>query len=371
MAAKGVGKRIEISDEDRVELERIVRASSSEVRMVERARIVLAAGEGLSTAQIAERVGCGERTVKKWRPRYARRGMAGLRDAPRSGRPLTHGPETRALLIAKACTRPEPEESGQRRERWTYRELGEEVGMSESQAHVILQRAEIKPHRTDYWIMSDFSREGFEERMGEVCGLYVDPPENVLVVSIDEKTGIQAKAPVKPDRPPQAGRPARREHEYKRNGTQCLFAALKVHHGDVLAMSTRNRWDLIRFLDQLEADIPIVEGQKIVAVTDNLSTRGTEEVQQWLQAHPRWSFQFTPTHASWLNQIEIYFSILQRKALTPNDFSDLDALAARITAFEDHYRQIAKPFEWTFTRAKLDALLAHLADREPHLRLAA
>ena len=189
-------------------------------------------------------------------------------------------PGTRALLIAKACTRPEGEESGQRRERWTYRELGEEVGMSESQAHVILQRAEIKPHRTDYWIMSDFSREGFEQRMGEVCGLYVDPPENVLVVSIDEKTGIQAKAPVKPDRAPQAGRPARREHEYKRNGTQCLFAALKVHHGDVLAMSskTRNRWDLIRFLDQLEAEIPIVDGQKIVAVTDNLSTRGTEEV---------------------------------------------------------------------------------------------
>ena len=357
MAAKGVGKRIEISDEDRVELERIVRASSSEVRMVERARIVLAAGEGLSTAQIAERVGCGERTVKKWRPRYARRGMAGLRDARRSGRPLTHGPETRALLIAKACTRPEPEESSQRRERWTYRELGEEVGMSESQAHVILQRAEIKPHRTDYWIMSDFSREGFEERMGEVCGLYVDPPENVLVVSIDEKTGIQAKAPVKPDRPPQAGRPARREHEYKRNGTQCLFAALKVHHGDVLAMSskTRNRWDLIRFLDQLEADIPIVEGQKIVAVTDNLSTRGTEEAQQWLQAHPRWSFQFTPTHASWLNQIEIFFSILVRRLLKHGIFTSEDDLAQQMLAFIETYNQTAKPFAWTYTGKTLNA----------------
>jgi transposase len=357
MAAKGVGKRIEISDEDRVELERIVRASSSEVRMVERARIVLAAGEGLSTAQIAERVGCGERTVKKWRPRYARHGMAGLRDAPRSGRPLTHGPQTRALLIAKACTRPEPEESSQRRERWTYRELGEEVGMSESQAHVILQRAEIKPHRTDYWIMSDFSREGFEERMGEVCGLYVDPPENVLVVSIDEKTGIQAKAPVKPDRPPQAGKPARREHEYKRNGTQCLIAALKVHHGDVLAMSskTRNRWDLIRFLDQLEADIPIVEGQKIVAVTDNLFTRGTEEVQQWLQAHPRWSFQFTPTHASWLNQIEIFFSILYRRLLKHGIFTSEDDLAQQMLAFIETYNQTAKPFAWTYTGKTLNA----------------
>jgi transposase len=307
MAVKGVGKRLEIGEEDRVELERIVRASSSEVRMVERARIVLAAGEGLTTEQIAREVGCGERTVKKWRPRYERHGMAGLRDAPRSGRPLTHGPETRALLIAKACTRPESEESGQRRERWSYRELGEEVGMSESQAHVILSRAQIKPHRTDYWIMSEFSREGFEQRMVEVCGLYVHPPENVLVISLDEKTGIQAKSPVKPDQPPRPGKPARREHEYKRNGTQCLFAALKVHHGDVLAMpsKTRNRFDLIRFLEHVDAEIPTVEGQQIVAVSDNLSTRGTEEVQQWLKDHPRWSFQFTPTHASWLNQIEI------------------------------------------------------------------
>jgi hypothetical protein len=161
--------------------------------------------------------------------------------------------------------------------------------MSGSQAHVILQRAEIKPHRTDYWMMTDYSRPEFEERLGEICGLYVDPPENVLVVSIDEKTGIQAKAPTKPDQPPAPGKPARREHEYTRNGTQCLFACLNVQEGDVLGMpaKTRNRWDLIRFLDHLEDEIPLVEGQKIVAITDNLSTRGTEEVEQWLTDHPR------------------------------------------------------------------------------------
>jgi len=132
-----------------------VRASSSEVRLVERARIVLAAAEGLTGSEIAERVGCAERTVKKWRPRYARDGIEGLADAPRSGAPLTHGPVTRALLIAKACTRPEPTEQGARRERWTYEQLAAEVGMSGSQAHVILARAEIKPHLTEYWIMSD------------------------------------------------------------------------------------------------------------------------------------------------------------------------------------------------------------------------
>jgi transposase len=357
MAVAGVGKRLEVSDEDRVELERIVRASSSEVRMVERARIVLCAGEGLTAAGIAERVGCAERTAKKWRGRYARDGMAGLRDAPRPGAPLTHGPQTRALLIAKACTRPPASPEGARQERWTYEQLGAAVGMSGSQAHVILQRAEIKPHLTEYWIMSDFSRPEFEERCAEICGLYVDPPENVLVVSLDEKTGIQAKAPTKPDTPPAPERPARREHEYTRNGTQCLFAALKVHDGDVLAMpsKTRNRFDLIRFLDQLDAQIPEVDGQQIVAISDNLSTRGTQEVQDWLAAHPRWSFQFTPTHASWLNQIEIFFSILWRRLLKHGIFTSEGDLAEQMLAFVETYNQTAKPFKWTYSGKVLEA----------------
>ncbi len=352
-----VAKKIVVSAEDRVVLERIVRARTCERRMLERAQVVLLASEGLSAAAIAERVGCSEKLVKRWRSRYQRGGIEALRDAPRSGAPLTHGPETRALLIAKACTRPPASEAGARRERWTYEQLGAEVGMSGSQAHVILSRADIKPHRTDYWIMSDFSREGFCERMVEVCGLYVDPPENVLVLSLDEKTSIQAKAPVKLDTPPAPGKPARREHEYTRNGTQCLFAALKVHHGEVIGMAskTRNRFDLIRFLDQLERELPIVDGQKIVAVSDNLSTRGTEEVQKWLAEHPRWSFQFTPTHASWLNQIEIFFSILYRRLLKHGIFTSEDDLTQQMLAYIETYNQTAKPFKWTYTGKVLEA----------------
>ena len=341
MAVKGAGRRVPVSDDDRSGLE----------------RIVLGAAEGRTAQEIAGEVGCSLPTVVKWRGRYARHGIEGLRDAPRSGRPLTHGPETRALLIAKACTRPQPTEEGARRERWTYRELGEEVGMSESQAHVILSRAETKPHRTAYWIMSDFSKPEFEERLGEICGLYLDPPENVLVVSIDEKTGIQAKAPTKPDRPPAPKRPARREHEYTRNGTQCLFACLNVQEGDVLAMpsKTRNRFDLIRFLNHLDAEIPLVEGQRIVAISDNLSTRGSEEVQDWLEAHPRWSFQFTPTHASWLNQIEIFFSILWRRLLKHGIFTSEQDLAEQMLAFVETYNQTAKPFKWTYSGKVLEA----------------
>jgi hypothetical protein len=167
------------------------------------------------------------------------------------------------LLIAKACTRPPETPEGARRARWTYEQLGAAVGMSPSQAHAILSCADIKPHRTDYWIMSDVSQSEFEERCAQVCGLYVDRPSNVLVVWIDEKTAIQAKAPTKPDTAPAPDQPARREHEYTRNATQCLFAALKVHRGDVLATAskTRNRWELIRFLEHLDAEIPVIEGQ--------------------------------------------------------------------------------------------------------------
>ena len=350
-------RRIELSVGEREELERIVRASSCEVRMVERARIVLAAGEGVKGTEIARRVGCSEPTVVKWRRRYARDGIAGLHDAPRPGPPLTYGPEVRALLIAKACTRPPVSVEGARQERWTYQQLGAQVGMSSSQAHEILQRAAIKPHLTDYWIMSDFSRPDFEERCQAVCGLYVDPPANVLVVSIDEKTGIQAKAPTKPDVTAEPGRPTRREHEYTRNGTQCLFAALKVHHGEVLGMAskTRNRFDLIRFLEHLDAHLPLVAGQRIVAISDNLSTRGTQEVQDWLTAHPRWRFEFTPTHASWLNQIEIFFSILHRRLLKHGAFTSENDLAEQMLAFIETYNQTARPFKWTYTGKTLEA----------------
>ena len=199
-------KRIEISAEDRAALERIVRSRKSERRMVERARIVLAAGEGRSAARIAEQLGCALQTVKKWRRSYERAGLAGLHDAPRPGRPLVHGTESRAKLVALACTRPPASREGLRRERWTHRELAEQVGMSESQAHAILQAAAIKPHRLEQWVMSELGPD-FDAQAAAVCGLYLNPPEGAIVVSIDEKTGIQAKAPTRADRQP---RPAAR-----------------------------------------------------------------------------------------------------------------------------------------------------------------
>jgi transposase len=349
------GKRIELDAEDRVVLERIVRSRRAERRMFQRAQIVLFAAEGLSAPEIGRRVGCSDKLVKRWRGRYERDGLDGLQEAPRSGRPLTHGPDVRALLIAKACTRPPDTESGQRRERWTHRELAEQVGMSESQAHVILSGADIKPHRGESWVMTDFDQPEFEARADEVCGLYLDPPSGALVLSLDEKTSIQARGLARPDALAEPGKPPRRDYEYTRNGTMNLFAALGVHSGETHAMTshTRNRFDLIRFLDEIDDTLPHAKGQQVIAIMDNLHK--SKDVKTWLKAHPRWRFVFTPNHASWLNQIEIVFSIMYRRLLRHGHFDSPEDLAEQMLAFIETHNQTARPFNWTYTGKVLTA----------------
>jgi transposase len=347
-------KRIEIMPEDRAVLEKWANARATERRLVDRARIVLLAGEGRPALEIAERLDCGIETVKRWRRRYERDGLDGLRDLPKTGRPLTHGPEVRAKLIALACTRPPETAEGVRRERWTHVELAEQVGMSQSQAHVILRAADLRPHLTEQWVMSELGPD-FDAQAGEVCGLYLDPPENAIVLSVDEKTSIAARKPARPDTLPAPGRPARRDSEYLRNGTQNLFAALQVHSGQVSGMTapTRNRWDFIAFLEQLDAEIPA--GQHVIAILDNLSTHKTQEVRDWLVEHPRWQLVFTPKHASWLNQVEIFFSILARRLLKHGQFTDPHDLATQMLAYVEHHNLTAKPFAWTCTGKVLAA----------------
>ena len=341
-------KRIEIAAGDRPVLQRWANARAAERRLVDRARIVLLAGEGRPASEIAERVGCSLPTVKTWRARYQREGLDGLRDRPKTGRPLTHGPEVRAKLIALACTRPPDTDEGVRRERWTHAELAEQVGMSESQAHEILRGADIRPHLPEQWVMSELCPD-FDAQAADVCGLYLDPPQNAIVVSIDEKTSIAAREPARPDILPAPGRPARRDGEYVRNGTTNLFAALQVHHGEVSGMTsaTRNRWDFMAFLEQLEAEIPA--DQRVIAILDNLSAHKTKDVEDWLAEHPRWRFVFTPKHASWLNQVECFFSILARRLLRHGAFTSPEDLAAQMLAFVEHYNLTAQPFKWTYT----------------------
>jgi transposase len=179
-------KRIEIASEDRPVLEKWANARVAERRLVDRAQIVLAAGEGRPASEIAERVGCGTETAKRWRARYEQNGLDGLRDSPKSGRPPTHGADVRARLIALACTRPPDTAEGLRRERWRYEELAEQVGMSVSRAYTILAEADLRPHLTEQWVMSELGPE-FDAQAAEVCGLYVDPPQNAIVVSVTRR----------------------------------------------------------------------------------------------------------------------------------------------------------------------------------------
>ncbi len=347
-------KCIEIAPEDRAVLEGWANAQTIERRLADRARIVLMAGEGRSADVIAEQVGRSAETVRRQRASYERHGLDGLRDKPKSGRPLTHGHEVRAKFIALACTRPPDTPGGVRRERWTHRELADTVGMSESQAHEILRSADVRPHLTEYWVMSELGPD-FDAQAAKVCGLYLDPPENAIVVSVDEKTSIAARQPARPDLAAKPGQPTRRDSEYLRNGTTNLFAALQVHSGTVSGMTvqTRNQFDFIAFLDQLETEIPA--GQQVIAILDNLSTHKTDAVQTWLAEHPRWQMVFTPKHASWLNQVEIFFSILTRRLLKHGQFTDPDDLATQMLAYVEHHNLTARPFAWTYTGKVLTA----------------
>jgi hypothetical protein len=256
-----------------------------------------------------------------------------------------------------------------------------ERGVTEASASTIwrwLHDDAIKPWQTRSWI---FPRDpNFAERAGRALDLYarvfdakrLRPDE--YVICADEKTQLQALGRRHDTVPPGPGRPGLVEFDYLRGGTLAYLAAWDVHHARLFdrVEQTTGIVPFGRLVKQVMAVEPYASARRVFWIVDNGSSHaGKTSIARMHDAYPNARLIHLPVHASWLNQIEIYFSILQRKALTPNDFADLDALAARITAFEQHYRQIAEPFHWTFTRAKLDALLAKLAAREPHLRLAA
>jgi transposase len=330
-----------LTDEQRAQLERIVRASTSEQRLVKRARVALLADKGLTNEEIARLVAMSAHKVGKWRRRIAERGLAGLADRPRSGGPRRYGHDQRLRVFQTACSPPPPGET-----QWTVRSLAAAVGIGKSQTHAILAQADLKPHQVRSWLTSIDPE--FETKRAEVCGLYLNPPEGAIVVSIDEKTSVQAKQPIRAQLPLRPGQPARREFEYKRHGTVALLAALLVHSGEVkgCVYERNSRVEFLDFLERLEAEIP--PHKQVHAILDNLQVHKTPQVVAWLQAHPRWRFHFTPTHASWLNQIELFFSILTRRLLKRGSFTSKHDLKAQLLSFIERYNPTARPFAWTY-----------------------
>ena len=339
---------IELSVEERGALLAIVGSPRSEQRMVTRARVVLAAADGTANRRIAREVGLSERKVGVWRNRFSEQRLAGLRDLPRPGAPRRYDHDRRLEVFKTACSDPPEGET-----HWTVRALAEVVGIGKSQTHAFLSEADLKPHQVRSWLTSLDPE--FDTKQADVCGLYLSPPENAIVVSLDEKTSIQAREPIRKELPMEPGKPARREFEYRRHGVQALLAALLIHTGEVIGeVYDRNtRVEFLEFLERLEAEIPA--GKDVHAILDNLQVHKTPEVNAWLDAHPRWTFHFTPTHASWLNQIELFFSILTRRLLRRGTFTSQADLKAQLLAFIDRYNPTARPFAWTYQGKPLHA----------------
>jgi len=338
---------------DRAVLESWTRAATVEARVAKRARIVLLAADGMSNRDIAALVDLHYNQVGMWRQRYTEFGLAGLDDLERSGRPPVYDHDD-VLLLVKLATEPPPNEAT----RWTMEALAEAmaahgVPISASQCWRICDALDLKPWQVESWMTSHDP--DFWEKAGDVCGLYLNPPENVVVWSVDEKTGMQAKSRINPTRPAVPGIPARREFEYRRHGTAVLFAGLNVHQGDVAGWvtdSTRSE-NFVDFLGDLVRQTPA--GLDLHCIVDNLKTHSTDLVEQFLAAHPHVQLHYTPTHASWLNQVELFFSILERRLLRRGEFDSVDHLADRVVAFIKDYNRRAAPFRWTYDGRPLKA----------------
>lgn len=344
-----------LAAEQRGELQRRVRAGSGAQRDALRARIILACERGGSAAAVGRRVGVHPRTVERWRARFRRRGLAGLQDAPRPGPPPKFGPIARLELIALACepvspTAPQTTRSiDQLVQAATAR--GVVDGISYSSYQRLLAAIDLRPHLVQGWVHSPDPQ--FREKVTAITHLYLHPPPGAVVLSIDEKTGMQALERRFPDRPGAPGRRRRREFEYTRHGTQSLLCAFEVHRGRVVAAcgATRTAVDLVQFMETLAAQYPT---GPVHVIWDCLNIHFDGAEQRWTAFNERhghrFVFHYTPKHASWVNQVELFFSILQRQCLRAASFGSVEELRTAVLEFIAAWnRERAHPFRWTFT----------------------
>lgn len=332
---------LEVTAAEVAALRSIVRAGTSEQRAVTRARIVLLAADGVANARIAKEVGVSLPTVLLWRSRFAEHGVDGLDDATHPGRPRVYGREVREKIVAETLKKPDGAVT-----HWSRARLARRVGVSASTVGRVWREENLKPHRSETFKFSNDPQ--LVEKVADVVGLYLDPPERAIVLSVDEKTQVQALDRTQPMLPLRPGLPERQTHDYKRHGTISLFAALEIATGRV-THDTRERHtgaDFLAFLKRIARAYP--QGE-VHVILDNVSTHKTPAVQAWLAKHKRFHFHFTPTSASWMNQIEIWFGILTRQALRRGSFHGVRALIDAIDAFTSQWNDHASPFVWVKT----------------------
>jgi transposase len=339
-----IGQEIKATIEEKQELLTMSRSHKLEKRYVDRAKIILYSLEGKSLDQIIEFTGKSRPVVNKWRSRFRKSGLDGLKDACRSGKPKTITPEQKTMVIEKACSKPQGGYTN-----WSQERIAKEIGISQSKVFQILKQADLKPHKIEYWCGKPRDPE-FEEKMINIVGLYMSPPENAIVICVDEKTQIQALDRTQPELPLRSGNPKRQTATYKRNGTVSLIAALAVHTGEVTAktIKSNNAENFLTFLKGLDRKYT---KKKLHVIADNLSIHKHKDVKEWLEGKKKKiHLHFTPTYSSWLNQVEIWFNILTKDVVKGGIWQSSEQLAEQLMEYVKTYNTTrAKPFKWTYT----------------------
>lgn len=335
-------KPLDLSPDTRSELESLANSRSLPAALVRRARIVLLCADGLTRDAIASEVGVTPQTVGKWRGRYRLQGLAGLYDERRPGKPRTISDEAVADLIRRTLeTKPD---GGTH---WSCRSIAEETGLSKSTVQRVWSAFGIQPHRQKHFKLS--TDPFFVEKVHDIVGLYLNPPDHAMVLCVDEKSQTQALERTQPLLPVGLGYVEGVTHDYIRHGTMTLFAALDIATGEVITQCSHRHQhqEFLRFLNHIDQNVP--DDLEVHLVVDNYVTHKHEKVKRWLVKRPRYHIHFTPTYASWLNQVEIWFNIITQKAIRRGSFKSVRQLMIRIKTFVQNYNEKSAPFVWTAT----------------------
>ncbi len=342
-----VAPKIELSDTERTKLERASKARSVSQRQKERSQIILLAAQGLDNKEISVRLGQDPGKVGRWRKRYAALGFAGIeKDKTRPGRIKPLSAATRSKVI-KLTLETKPAGSTH----WSRSTMAREAGISESSVGRIWAGNGLKPHRIKSFKLSN--DKNFEEKLENIIGLYLSPPEHAIVLSCDEKSQIQALDRTQPGLPLKKGRCQTMTHDYKRNGTTSLFAALDIATGSIIGkcMEKHRHKEWLSFLRLIDKSTPA--DKEIHIICDNYATHKHEKVKAWLKRNPRFHVHFTPTSASWLNMVERFFRDITDKSVRRGVFRNIDELTQAITDYIDTHNADPKPFIWTATASDI------------------
>jgi transposase len=351
-----IAVEVALSDQEREQLESWVRRATSAQALAQRSRIVLAAAEGLRNTEIAERFSLDHGTVRKWRNRFAADRLEGLLDEPRPGRPRTVSDARVEEVIVKTL-----ESTPKDATHWSTRSMAAEVGLSQSAVARIWRAFGLQPHRQETWKLSRDPQ--FIDKVRDVVGLYLDPPERAVVLCVDEKSQIQALDRTAPILPMLPGTPQRATHDYKRSGTSSLYAALDITTGKVIgSLHSRHRAiEFKKFLATLDQEVP--RELDVHVILDNASTHKTPAIQRWLAAHPRFVLHFTPTSSSWLNLVERWFAELTNKKLKRGTHRSVRALNQDIRDWIENWNDDPRPYVWTKTADQILESIARYCGR--------